>query len=77
LLVLSLRAISHSDQRNPVLIHLAHFGTGAKKKTARPTTQVTELFLNFKAAIGFEPMNGGFADLCLTTWLCRQSIPIM
>ncbi len=25
-----------------------------------------------KAAPGFEPGNGGFADLCLTTWLCRQ-----
>ncbi len=24
-----------------------------------------------KAAPGFEPGNGGFADLCLTTWLCR------
>ena len=25
-----------------------------------------------EAAPGFEPGNGGFADLCLTTWLCRQ-----
>ena len=25
-----------------------------------------------KAAPGFEPGNGGFADLCLTTWLCRR-----
>ena len=24
-----------------------------------------------EAASGFEPENGGFADLCLTTWLCR------
>ncbi len=25
-----------------------------------------------EAATGFEPMNSGFADRCLTTWLCRQ-----
>ncbi len=25
-----------------------------------------------KAAIGIEPMNKAFAELCLTTWLRRQ-----
>jgi hypothetical protein len=25
-----------------------------------------------EAASGFEPENSGFADRCLTTWLCRQ-----
>ena len=25
-----------------------------------------------EAAPGFEPGNSGFADRCLTTWLCRQ-----
>jgi hypothetical protein len=27
---------------------------------------------SLEAAIGFEPMNNGFADRCLATWLCRQ-----
>ena len=26
-----------------------------------------------EAAPGFEPGNKGFADLCLTTWLCRRT----
>ncbi|GKT25794.1 hypothetical protein ADUPG1_013145 [Aduncisulcus paluster] len=31
----------------------------------------TELFPLMEAASRFELENGGFADLCLTTWLCR------
>ena len=30
-------------------------------------------FLDYlEAATGFEPVYNGFADRCLTTWLCRQ-----
>ena len=28
-----------------------------------------------EATPGFEPGNKGFADLCLTTWLCRRRMP--
>jgi hypothetical protein len=29
------------------------------------------LLKKLEAASGFEPENNGFADRCLTTWLCR------
>ena len=39
------------------------------KKGVRPNGPTPLLLL--EAAIGFEPMNNGFADRRLTTWLCR------
>jgi hypothetical protein len=31
-----------------------------------------QALFNLEAAVGVEPTNCGFADRCLTTWLCRQ-----
>jgi hypothetical protein len=30
-----------------------------------------------EAAPGFEPGSRGFADLCLTTWLCRPPLELL
>jgi hypothetical protein len=40
----------------------------------RPLLYPTELLGHFhlEGAPGFEPGNKGFADLCLTTWLCSH-----
>src|SRR5215813_1675571 len=35
------------------------------------TANVLQVSQNLEAAIGIEPMDKGFADLCLTTWLRR------
>ena len=47
-------------------LHRAKFCFISKQKS----TALAVLFL-LEATPGFEPGNKGFADLCLTTWLCR------
>src|SRR6476469_7781141 len=44
---------------------------GLRKAKDRPVMTVAE-----KAPVGIEPTNGGFADLCLTTWLRRRKGPL-
>src|SRR6476660_423562 len=42
---------------------------GLRKAKDRPVMTVAE-----KAPVGIEPTDGGFADLCLTTWLRRRML---
>jgi hypothetical protein len=37
-------------------------------------TNLVKLLNLVKAAVGIEPTNKGFADLCLTTWLRRREM---
>jgi hypothetical protein len=37
----------------------------------RHSNQVCKLLIGLEAAVGIEPTDKGFADLCLTTWLRR------
>ncbi len=46
--------------------------TYADTSRHRPNSAL-HLAFSLKAAPGFEPGDKGFADLCLTTWLCRRT----
>jgi hypothetical protein len=42
-------------------------------KSAKPNKKANiDVGFYAEATAGFEPANGGFADLCLTTWLRRR-----
>ena len=56
----------------------ANLYAGTKHTTATGLRKEFDCFCRIKmeAASRFELENGGFADLCLTTWLCRPLIKI-
>ena len=53
------------------VIFYAH-STPKSKKDLQDVDIIVNPCHLLEAASGFEPEYGGFADLCLTTWLCRQ-----
>src|SRR5262249_19756744 len=47
--------------------------SNAATGTNRDPSDMTITLERAEAPVGIEPTNGGFADLCLTTWLRRRS----
>ncbi len=64
-----------SKQRGRKQFRRCHFFEQAGRKrsqTKRGHGINHNLLISLEAATRFELVNSGFADRCLTTWLCRQ-----
>ncbi len=54
-------------------LHKAVQGGERRKKGCKLLISLQPFDFGLEAASGFEPENRGFADRCLTTWLCRHN----
>jgi hypothetical protein len=68
--------VSRSSCLNPLLEWLPEEAqqnaTSRQPQMKRELTIVSNSLNSLEAATGFEPVNNGFADRCLATWLCRH-----
>lgn len=46
-------------------------------KKHKKRTISSSIKIQMEGLVGFEPTNQGFADPCLTTWLCRHILYII
>ena len=58
----------------PIMGWIVGFEPTHNGATTRCLNHLTIPTTLMEATPGFEPGNKGFADLCLTTWLCRHVV---
>ena len=65
------RRKGRSIKTDPIMIWSGKRDLNSRLQPWQGCTLPLSYSRDVEAASGFEPENGGFADLCLTTWLCR------